>query len=121
MFSRARWGTGYGGPHIKSDRRRSSSKAAVGVEPLEGRMLLSYFVVVKDHKVIPIHGGDARVAEPQFSNGLAFKHQTSFYPPYAGPRSPALEGVSATAVVSGNRVTDGTLTLTGTSERTPNR
>jgi hypothetical protein len=77
-------------------------------------MLLSYFVVVKNHKVIPIHGGDARVAEPLFSNGLAFKKQAHFYQFYTGPRTANLDGVSATAVVSGNRVTDGTLTLTGT-------
>ena len=62
-----------------SDRPRASSNAVVGVEPLEGRTLLSYFVVVKDHKVIPIHGGDARVAEPLHSNGLAFTHQSNFY------------------------------------------
>ena len=80
MFSRARRETGHGGPRVKSDRRRPSSKAVVGVEPLEGRMLLSYLVVVKNHKVIPVHGGDARVAEPLYSNGLAFKKQTHFYP-----------------------------------------
>ena len=62
MFSRARRETGHGGPRVKSDRRRPSSKAVVGVEPLEGRMLLSYLVVVKNHKVIPVHGGDARVS-----------------------------------------------------------
>ena len=114
MFSRARRETGHGGPRVKSDRRRPSSKAVVGVEPLEGRMLLSYLVVVKNHKVIPVHGGDARVAEPLFGNGLAFKKQANFYPFYNGPRTPNLDGVSATAVFSGNRVTDGTLTLTGT-------
>ena len=114
MFSRARRGTGHGGPRVKSDRRRPSSKAVVGVEPLEGRMLLSYLVHVKNNKVIPIHGGDARDNEPLFSNGLAFKHQANFYPFYTGPKRPELNGVSATAVVSGNRVTDGTLTLTGT-------
>ena len=114
MFSRARRETGHGGPRVKSDRRRPSSKAVVGVEPLEGRMLLSYLVVVKNHKVIPVHGGDARVAEPLFGNGLAFKKQAHFYQFYTGPRTPNLDGVSATAVVSGNRVTDGTLTLTGT-------
>ena len=114
MFSRARRETGHGGPRVKSDRRRPSSKAVVGVEPLEGRMLLSYLVVVKNHKVIPVHGGDARVAEPLFGNGLAFKKQAHFYQFYNGPRTPNLDGVSATAVVSGNRVTDGTLTLTGT-------
>jgi hypothetical protein len=77
-------------------------------------MLLSYLVVVKNHKVIPIHGGDARVHEPLFGNGLAFKKQAHFYQFYTGPRTPNLDGVSASAVVSGNRVTDGTLTLTGT-------
>ena len=114
MFSRARRETGHGGPRVKSDRRRPSSKAVVGVETLEGRMLLSYLVVVKNHKVIAVHGGDARVSEPLFGNGLAFKKQAHFYQFYTGPRTPNLDGVSATAVVSGNRVTDGTLTLTGT-------
>lgn len=71
-------------------------------------------MVVKDHKVIPIHGGDARVAEPLHSNGLAFTHDSRFYRFYTGPRTPNLLGVSATEVVSGNRVTDGILTLTGT-------
>ena len=77
MFSRARRETGHGGPRVKSDRRRPSSKAVVGVEPLEGRMLLSYLVVVKNDKVIPVHVADARVAEPLFSNGLAFKKATA--------------------------------------------
>jgi hypothetical protein len=114
VFSRARRETGHGGPRVKSDRRRPSSKAVVGVEPLEGRMLLSYLVVVKNHKVIPVHGGDARVAEPLFSNGLAFKKQAHFYQFYTGPKTSNLDGVSATAVVSGNRDTDGILTLSGT-------
>lgn len=114
MFSRARRETGHGGPRVKSDRRRPSSKAVVGVEPLEGRMLLSYLVHVKNNKVIPIHTGDARDNEPLFSNGLAFKHQANFYPFYTGPKRPELNGVSATAVITGNRVTDGTLTLSGT-------
>lgn len=114
MFWRARRETGHGGPRVKSDRRRPSSKAVVGVEPLEGRMLLSYLVVVKNQKVISIHGGDARVSQPLFSNGLAFKKEPHFYQFYTGPRTPNLDGVSATAVFSGNRVTDGTLTLTGT-------
>ena len=114
MFSRARRETGHGGPRVKSDRRRPSSKAVVAVEPLEGRMLLSYLVVVKNHKVIPVHGGDARVSQPLFSNGLAFKKEPHFYQFYTGARTPNLDGVSATAVISGNRVTDGTLTLSGT-------
>jgi len=114
MFSRARRETGHGGPRVKSDRRRPSSKAVVGVEPLEGRMLLSYLVVVKNGKVIPVHVANARLYEPLYSNGLAFKKQPHFYPYYTGPKTPSLNGVSATAVVSGNRVTDGTLTLTGT-------
>ena len=114
MFSRARRGTGHGGPRVKSDRRRPSSKAVVGVEPLEGRTLLSYLVVVKNHKVIPIHVANARLNEPLFSNGLAFKHQAHFYPFYTGPKRPELNGVSATAVISGNRDTDGILTLSGT-------
>ena len=89
-------------------------KAVVGVEPLEGRMLLSYLVVVKNGKVIPVHVANARLYEPLYSNGLAVKKQPHFYPYYTGPKTPSLNGVSATAVVSGNRVTDGTLTLSGT-------
>ncbi len=114
MFSRARRETGHGGPRVKSERRRPSSKAVVGVEPLEGRMLLSYLVVVKNGKVIPVHVANARLYEPLYSNGLAVKKQPHFYPYYTGPKTPSLNGVSATAVVSGNRVTDGTLTLSGT-------
>ena len=99
MFSRARRGTGHGGPRVRSDRRRPSSKAVVGVEPLEGRMLLSYLVVVKNDKVIPIHGGDARDSEPLFSNGLAFKKEPNFSSRFTpGRRRPNLNGVSATAV-----------------------
>ena len=59
-------------------------------------------------------GAMPALAEPLFSNGLAFKKEPHFYPFYTGPRTPNLDGVSATAVFSGNRVTDGTLTLTGT-------
>ena len=59
-------------------------------------------------------GAMPALSEPLFSNGLAFKKQPHFYPFYTGPRTPNLDGVSATAVVSGNRVTDGTLTLSGT-------
>ena len=114
MFWRARRETGHRGVRTGPDRRRASSSAVVGVEPLEGRTLLSYFVVVKNHKVIAIHGGDARVAQPFHSNGLAFTHDSRFYRFYTGPRTPNLLGVSATGVVSGNRVTDGILTLTGT-------
>ena len=114
MFSRARRGTGHGGPRVKSDRRRPSSKAVVEVEPLEGRMLLSYLVVVKNHKVIPVHVANARLYEPLYSNGLGLKKQAHFYPFYTGPKRPELDGVSATAVISGNRVTDGILTLSGT-------
>jgi len=77
-------------------------------------MLLSYLVVVKNGKVIPVHVANARLYEPLYSNGLAFKKQPHFYPYYTGPKTPSLNGVSATAVVSGNRVTDGTLTLSGT-------
>ncbi len=114
MFWRARRETGHGGPRVKSDRRRPSSKAVVRVEPLEGRMLLSYLVVEKNHKVIPVHVANARLYEPLYSNGLAFKKQPHFYPYYTGPKRPELDGVSATAVVSGNRDTDGILTLSGT-------
>jgi hypothetical protein len=89
-------------------------KASVGVEPLEGRALLSYLVVVKNHKVIPIHTGDVRVDEPLFSNGLAFKHQPHFYPFYTGPQRPELNGLQATAKITGNLNNDGNLILSGT-------
>jgi hypothetical protein len=86
----------------------------VGVETLEGRTLLSYLVVVSNHKVIPIETGDARDNEPLFSNGLAFKHQAHFYPFYTGPKRPELNGVQATAKITGNLNTDGNLILSGT-------
>jgi hypothetical protein len=114
MFSRARRGTGHGRPRVESNRRRPALKASVGVEPLEGRMLLSYLVVVKNHKVIPIHTGDVRVDEPLFSNGLAFKHQPHFYPFYTGPKRPELNGLQATAKITGNLNNDGNLILSGT-------
>jgi hypothetical protein len=114
MFSRARRGTGQGGPRLESNRRRPPSKALVGVEPLEGRTLLSYLVVVKNHKVIPVHTGDARVNEPLFSNGIAVKHALHFYPLYTGPKQTALNGVQATARITGNLNNDGNLILSGT-------
>jgi len=77
-------------------------------------MLLSYLVVVKNHKVIPVHVANARLHEPLYSNGLAFKKQAHLYPYYTGPNRPELNGVSATGTISGNRDTDGILTLSGT-------
>jgi hypothetical protein len=114
MISRARRGAGQGGPRADSNRRRPASKAVVGVETLEGRTLLSYLVVTKNHKVAAIHAGDARDNEPLFSNGLAFKHQAHFYPFYTGPKRPELNGVQATAKITGNLNNDGNLILSGT-------
>lgn len=114
MISRARRGAGQGGPRVDSNRRRPTSKAVVGVETLEGRTLLSYLVVTKNHKVAPIHTGDARDNEPLFSNGLAFKHQAHFYSFYTGPKRPELNGISASAQVFGNLAKDGNLILSGT-------
>ena len=114
MISRARRGAGQGGPRADSNRRRPASKAVVGVETLEGRTLLSYLVVTKNHKVVPIHTGDARDNEPLFSNGLAFKHQAHFYPFYTGPKRPELNGIKASAQVFGNLAKDGNLILSGT-------
>jgi hypothetical protein len=114
MISRARRGAGQGGPRADSNRRRPASKAVVGVETLEGRTLLSYLVVTKNHKVASIHAGDARDNEPLFSNGLAFKHQAHFYPFYTGPKRPELNGIKASAQVFGNLAKDGNLILSGT-------
>jgi hypothetical protein len=114
MISRARRGAGQGGPRADSNRRRPASIAVVGVETLEGRTLLSYLVVTKNHKVVPIHTGDARDNEPLFSNGLAFKHQAHFYPFYTGPKRPELNGIKASAQVTGNLAKDGNLVLSGT-------
>ncbi|MBV8233892.1 MAG: hypothetical protein JO329_28265, partial [Planctomycetaceae bacterium] len=86
----------------------------VGVETLEGRTLLSYLVVVKNHKVVPIYTGDARDNEPLFSNGLAFKHEAHFYRFYTGPKRQDLNGVSASAQVTGNLAKGGNLVLSGT-------
>ena len=81
--------------------RRCPGRAAVGVEPLEGRSMLSYFVIQKGHRVLPIATGDARYQEPLHGNGLAVDRTPGFYPFYAGARRPALEGVKAVAYVSG--------------------
>jgi hypothetical protein len=114
MISRARRGAGQGGPRADSNRRRPASKAVVVVETLEGRTLLSYLVVTKNHKVAAIHAGDARDNEPLFSNGLAFKHQAHFYPFYTGPKRPELNGIKASAQVFGNLAKNGNLILSGT-------
>jgi hypothetical protein len=91
-------------------RKRAPTRAEVGVERLEGRALLSYLVVVRDNRAVPVHTGDARVDEPLYSNGLAVKHTTHFYPYYTGPKRPDLNGVAARGYVSGkNLVLSGTV------------
>ena len=69
---------------------------------------------MKNGEVIPVHVANARLRKPLYRNGLAVKKQAHFYPYYTGPKTPNLNGVSAMAVISGNRDTDGILTLTGT-------
>ena len=120
MFWRSRRETGHGGPPVKPDRRRASSNAVVGVEPPEGRTLLSYLVVVKNHKVLPVPVANARLFDPLCSNGLAVKKQPHFYHDYTRLKTPNLNVVSATAFVYGNRVTDGNSTLIGTVAGTIN-
>ena len=83
---------------------RCRRRAKVGVEPLEGRALLSYLVVIHDHRAIPVHTGDARVNEPLYSNGLAVKHEAHFYPYYTGPKRPDLNGLAAQGYVSGKNL-----------------
>ncbi len=94
--------------------RRTASRAVLNVESLEGRTLLSYLVNVRHGKVIPVYTGDARVNEPLFGNGIGAKHALHFYPLYTGPELPQLNGISATAVVSGNPIKNTNLVLTGT-------
>ena len=98
--------------------RRVAAPTDVGVEPLEGRRLLSYLVVPRPHKVVPVHVSDPRTDEPRFSNGLAFKSSPRFNRAYTGPRRPELNGVRASAYVSGtNLVLSGT--VVGTIPRKP--
>lgn len=83
---------------------------SAAVETLEGRVLLSYLVVHRDHKVVPVHVSDARSDEPLFGNGLAVKKAPAFYNLYTGPRRPELNGVQALGYVSGkNLVLSGTV------------
>lgn len=70
---------------------------------------MSYLVVARDHKVVPVHVSDARNDEPLFSNGLAVKKSPHFYNHYTGSRRPELSGVRALAYVSGK-----SLVLSGT-------
>ena len=92
------------------DRPGPGPRLAPRVEPLEGRALLSYLVIPRGHRVVPIHTGDARFQEPLHSNGLAVKSEPRFYGQYTGPQLPALNGVRAQAYGSGtNLVLSGTV------------
>lgn len=79
-------------------------RPVVGVEPLEGRPLMSYLVVHRDHQVFPVHVSDARSDEPLFGNGLAVKKAPRFANFYTGARRPELNGAQATAYVSGKNL-----------------
>jgi hypothetical protein len=93
---------------VPSTKRRK--RIEIGVEPLEGRALLSYLVVIHDHRAVPVHVSDARANQPLYSNGLAVKHTAHFYPHYTGPRRPNLNGLAAQGYVSGkNLVLSGTV------------
>jgi hypothetical protein len=103
-LARRWWGEG------RTTLVRERKRATVRVEPLEGRVLLSYLVIPRGEKAFPVHTGDARVHEPLYSNGLAVKHALNFYPHYTGPRRPELNGVRASAFASGtNLVFSGTV------------
>lgn len=107
-LARRSWGDVLTG--ARRERARVSARASIAVERLEGRALLSYLVVVHNHKVVPVHTGDARVDEPLYSNGLGVKHALNFYPYYTGPRRPDLNGVAARGFVAGtNLVLSGTV------------
>src|SRR3954454_15871506 len=114
MFSRERRSSGQSRPLLDVKPRRTASRAALRVESLEGRTLLSYLVAVKHGKTIPVYTGDARDHQPLFSNGIGAKHALHFYPYYTGPKRPELNGLSATAVISGDLVKNANLILTGT-------
>ena len=114
MFSRTKRGSGQGRPFLDGKPRRTPSRATLNVESLEGRTLLSYLINIRDHKVISVFGGDASVDQTLFSNGLAAKKEAHFYPLYTGPQLPQLNGVSASAYISGNlNKNGGNLILTG--------
>jgi hypothetical protein len=109
MFARmGRWWV-----HGQSPRRRPGRRFApkfeTGLEPLEGRALLSHLGANPvrlaraassniHNRLIPFHG-----------NGVAIKLNPRFYPLYTGPKRPDLNAVQASAVVSG-----GDLILSGT-------
>jgi len=99
---------------MRSGKRRGAcrgrSRATPGVEGLEGRSLLSYLVVPRGASAHPVHVSDARSDEPLFGNGLAVKKAPHFANFYTGPRRPELNGVRASAYVSGaNLVLSGTV------------
>ncbi len=84
--------------------------AVAGVEPLEQRLLTSYLVVAHRHRIIPVHVSDVRSDEPLFSNGLGAKSAPRFYTFYTGPHRPELNGIQASAYVSGkNLILSGTV------------
>lgn len=87
----------------------SRSGTALRVEALEGRALMSYLIVPRGSKFVPVHVADARSHEPLFSNGLAAKKAAHFYPLYTGPQRPELNGIQASGYVKGKN-----LVLTGT-------
>ena len=114
MDSREKRVSGQGRLLPDGESRRTLSRAALQVESLEGRTLLSYLINIRHHKVISVYGGDASVNQPLFSNGIAAKHAARFYPLYTGPRVPGLNGVSASGQISGNlNKNGGNLILTG--------
>jgi len=110
MFAAVRQWIRFGRPVPGAAPGRAAARSAVGVEPLEGRALLSYFVIPKGHRILPISTGDARYGEPLHGNGLGVDRTPGFYPLYAGAKRPALEGVRAVAYVAhGNLVLSGTV------------
>jgi hypothetical protein len=82
-------------------RSRTARRPVPGAEALEGRALTSYLIVPRGQGFVPVHVSDARRDEPLFGNGLAAKHAPHFYPLYAGPQLPELNGLRAAAYVSG--------------------
>ncbi len=94
---------------LRAWRERSLRRQSIACEPLEGRVVLSYLVIPHGNTFAPVHVSDARANEPLFSNGLAVKKGANFYPLYNGPKRPDLNGIQATAQVSGKN-----LVLTGT-------
>ncbi|QEH38378.1 hypothetical protein OJF2_69790 [Aquisphaera giovannonii] len=90
-------------------RTNRRPRVRADLELLEGRALLSYLVVEKGGRVVPVHVSDARRGQPLYSNGLAVKKAPQFYSAYTGPRLPSLNGVRATGYVQGT-----SLILSGT-------